>query len=215
MTEPPATRLLPVSLAVALLPVACADSSPSDLRRVQTHRASGSLTVRVAGRTRRLELADADCDTRRIAGREYLDVTAPDTREYRDAAGNRVRFDLLQATTPSPAGAGSPIAFGPGRQQTPDSSQIGAIASLPETEVEGRSYSLLQMIARPLESPHLEFSCRLRGRGRRLDLSCEGARPFPWLAPGPVPRASFRAEVRCSSRADDGKTPPTRGDPTP
>lgn len=76
------------------------------------------------------------------------------------------------------------------------SPDYGTSVFLPNLELDGRTYPMIQLVAQAMPGVPPEVSCELQG-AEPLVLACRHARVMPWLSPTPIPEGSFRAKFEC------------------
>ncbi len=72
----------------------------------------------------------------------------------------------------------------------------GVSVFLPNLELDGRVYPMIQLVAQAMPGVPANVSCALEG-SRPLVLTCQHARVMPWLSPTPIPEGAFRVEFEC------------------
>jgi len=72
----------------------------------------------------------------------------------------------------------------------------GVSVFLPNLELDGRTYPMIQLVAQSMPGVPTNVSCELKD-GPPLVLTWQHARVMPWLSPTPVPEGAFRAEFEC------------------
>jgi hypothetical protein len=186
-----------VVLCAAIGFVACASGlgcSGEEPTSVARGEASGRLEFAVGGEVRTFELADATCEPAERGSARYLNVIVP--AAFATKVNGRLKqpalltaqlpIDLLHADRP-----GAETRFG--REQR----VFGGAAAAFNIEYDGKTYKMLQIIARTARDA-TDFQCRVSRKGEQIVLSCNDALVFPWLIAGDVPNGSFRATFRCA-----------------
>lgn len=72
----------------------------------------------------------------------------------------------------------------------------GVSVFLPNLELDGRTYPMIQLVAQAMPGVPQNVACELEG-GHPMVLTCQHARVMPWLSPTDVPQGAFRVELEC------------------
>jgi hypothetical protein len=182
-------------------PAAATDpgSAPSRIEtgRIETGRIeTGRIDIAVGDEVRAFGLNKAECEVVDAGGVRVLSIVAP-AAEIHTIEGVRTRPDLLTAHLPADLG----------RQEVtfePSDTSLGAIATVAGAEYNGDEYPLLQIIAQSVRDGADGYECRASRTADEISVVCNGAKVFPWAAPGIVPNGSFKARVHCKNDNGNG-----------
>lgn len=186
-------RLCAALLPLIALLVAAIGCYPNESVQIAQHyEPTGRLEVRIGQTLRRIPLADARCTRRDTENGTGLDIVADGHTRLVNRAGLLMRPTPLIARVPAHLGT-SKTAF-----RTTPPSPYRIIGSLFDTTLRGKKYPMLQLLADPAVAEHTgEHRCRGWRDASHTYLSCEDITPFPWTAPGPIPRANLFAIFVC------------------
>jgi hypothetical protein len=86
--------------------------------------------------------------------------------------------------------------FPEGHRSDAEFPDYGVSVFLPNLELDGRTYPMIQLVAQAMPGVPKNVRCELKDGSPKV-LTCQHARVMPWLSPTEVPEGAFRVELVC------------------